>query len=542
MPVVPIDPAISSPIALAGRVVTMDAVGTVLAAGVVYAQDASIIAVLPHGVAPPAGFETVPLTQSGGTIYPGLIELHNHLPYDVLSLWNVPKQYGDRDQWSGSSTPDYHRLITGPMSVLGRNDEVVPAIVRYVELRCLLAGTTTSQGVSLASDAGIVKHFRGLVRNVESTADPDLPPAATHIADVDANDAEHFLARISGRQKIILHLAEGTDAAARRHFQALQFAPGKWAITSNLVGIHCVGLTAADFAVFANHGGSMVWSPFSNLLLYGKTAELGAALDHGVPVALGSDWSPSGSKNLLGELKVAQLAAEGAGATLTSADLVTMVTMTPARMLGWDRHLGSLEAGKRADLIVVDGVGGKPYDSLVQATESDIRLVVINGIARAGTRPLMDSLGLGYGERVTVGGTLRLLNLAQATADPTVAALSAAEAVARLEEALGALGGPAQPARLTAAPPRGHVWLAVDGVIDNHMSSRPHLIYRGKVTGPNFRGHTATRRSAQQPGPLPSLRLDPLTAVDNPGFYDAIKAERNVPADIRQSLVDQRPH
>ena len=147
MPVVPIDPAISSPIALAGRVVTMDAVGTVLAAGVVYAQDGSITAVLPDGVAPPAGFETVPLTQSGGTIYPGLIELHNHLPYDVLSLWNVPKQYGDRDQWSASSTPDYHRLITGPMSVLGRNDEVVPAIVRYVELRCLLGGTTTSQGV-----------------------------------------------------------------------------------------------------------------------------------------------------------------------------------------------------------------------------------------------------------------------------------------------------------------------------------------------------------------------------------------------------------
>jgi 5-methylthioadenosine/S-adenosylhomocysteine deaminase len=49
------------------------------------------------------------------------------------------------------------------MGVLGRNPEIVPAVVRFVEVRCLLGGTTTSQGVALAVDSGIVKLFRGLV-------------------------------------------------------------------------------------------------------------------------------------------------------------------------------------------------------------------------------------------------------------------------------------------------------------------------------------------------------------------------------------------
>lgn len=539
---IPIDPATSLPLALAGRVVTMNKTGSVVDAGVVYSRYGSITDIRPVGASPPPGYENVPVIQTGGTIFPGLIELHNHLPYDILSLWQVPKRFGDRDQWSGPSTPDYHRLVSGPMRVLGTDEEAVPAIVRYVEMRCLLGGTTTSQGVSLASNAGIVKHFRGLVRNVESTGNPDLPPAATHIADVEAVDAEHFLARISGRQKTILHLAEGTDESAHRHFKALQFAPGKWAITSNLIGIHCVALTAEDMQIFADHGGSMVWSPYSNLLLYGATANVDAALKHHVPIALGSDWSPSGSKNLLGELKVARLAAENAGIEISAADLIAMVTRTPAQMLGWGDELGSLEPGKRADFVVIDGSGPDPYQLLVDATEASITLVIINGIPRVGTVGIMGDLGLQQGERISVASQPRILNLAQATADEAVAALSVAESVSRLERALAALPNAAPSIRtFTGTPPMGSVWLAVDGVIDNHMSSRPHLPYNGEFTGPNFRGR-APATSARSNDPLPALTLEPLTAVDNAAFYDMIRNEPNLPPSVRDGLFALKPH
>ncbi len=59
--------------------------------------------------------------------------------------------------------------------------------------------------------------------------------------------------------------------------------------------------------MLASRRSSIVWSPLSNLLLYGGTARVEAAKAAGVTIGLGSDWSPSGSKNLLGELKVAWL-------------------------------------------------------------------------------------------------------------------------------------------------------------------------------------------------------------------------------------------
>ena len=109
----------------------------------------------------------------------------------------------------------------------------------------------------------------------------------------------------------------------------------------------------------------------SNLLLYGGTADIAAALAAGVRIGIGSNWSPSGSKNLLGELKVAWLVAEQIGG-LAKHDIVAMATRTGARILGWGMALGTLEPGKRADLLVVKGSSADPYDQLIRAKELDI--------------------------------------------------------------------------------------------------------------------------------------------------------------------------
>ena len=65
--------------------------------------------------------------------------------------------------------------------------------------------------------------------------------------------------------------------------------------------------SSANYDEWAPLGGSIVWSPFSNLWLYRGTTDVLAARAAGVRICLGADWSPSGSKNLLGELKVADL-------------------------------------------------------------------------------------------------------------------------------------------------------------------------------------------------------------------------------------------
>ena len=90
----------------------------------------------------------------------------------------------------------------------------------------------------------------------------------------------------------------------------------------------------------------------SNLLLYGATSRVKSARDNGVRIGLGSDWAVSGSKNLLGELKVARLASDEMDTGFTDRDLVAMATRDAASILGWQNVLGSLRPGARADLIV----------------------------------------------------------------------------------------------------------------------------------------------------------------------------------------------
>ncbi|MCK6499016.1 MAG: hypothetical protein L6Q38_06000, partial [Nitrospira sp.] len=117
----PIDPLIGPKLALSGRVVMMDDAFTVLPRGVLYIEQGAIVAVREAGEAPPDGFQTVPVVNSRGTIFPGLIELHNHLAYNILRLWAVPRRFTNRDQWAG--TPAYRALISGPMQILGKTPE-----------------------------------------------------------------------------------------------------------------------------------------------------------------------------------------------------------------------------------------------------------------------------------------------------------------------------------------------------------------------------------------------------------------------------------
>lgn len=541
----PIDPAASPRWALRGRVVTMDANSTVVADGVVWIADAAIAAITKHGEPAPAGFDGVQVLETGGTVFPGLIELHNHIAYNLLPLWQVPQRYGNRDTWGNS--PEYHQKVTAPMKTIGEATDLLPALVRYVECKALVGGVTTTQGIALFSAPGVRRFYRGIVRNVEQTGDPALPEAGSRIADVEAKDPEAFLRELQHKTCLLLHLSEGTDPAAHNHFEALQLPNGGgWAITPALAGIHCVALKPPDFDVMTAHGASMVWSPFSNLLLYGATADVAAALAAGTgttpfKIGLGSDWSPSGSKSLFGELKVARVYSQSNGNPLTDEQLVRMATLEAAEILGWAKQLGSLEPGKRADLVVVAGQDDNaPVSPLFAGDERTVELVVINGTPRYGTPALMAADGPGV-EKLSVGGEPRVLYLTQATEDPDVTALSFADAKAKLSDALQNLKAirleqeAAQPRRagiepLAAAPDvhAGHPRLALDEFEHTDLTQRPHLPLHGVITGPRDQ---ATANAPEQPlsAMLSPTQLDALTVADDPHWLDSLQTEQNLP-------------
>ena len=509
----------------------------------------------------PAGFDDVAPVDTGGTLFPGLIELHNHLSYNALPLWSpVPKLFQDRGQWPDH--PDYRKLISGPMTVVGeyRNAQgkaaLLAPLVRYVECKCLLGGVTTSQGIMLSSNAGVQRFYRGVVRNVEQTDDPDLSEAQGRIADVEAKDARAFLARLNKEHScLLLHLSEGVtppdhpDSVARRHFLALEVAPDEWAINDRFAGIHSAGLLPEDFDVLAGHGGAMVWSPLSNLLLYGGTARVDAARQAKVRIGLGSDWSPSGSKNLLGELKVAWLYSQHMlGGLFSARDLVAMATRDAAAIVKWQKALGTLEVGKRADLIAIEGKEGDPYEALIKAKETSIQLVMINGVARYGVPDLMEALGA-KGEAISVGGSKRQLFLQQATGDPDVVGVSLSAARRALKAAFRDLPKlakelekpkpiPKKAARAALDAPQPVVWsLSLDEIQPTGVDLRPRLPFNGPrdFTGPK----RLSPRAAAAPLStiLKPIALDPLTVADDPDFLGKIASEPNVPDPIRTGLA-----
>jgi imidazolonepropionase-like amidohydrolase len=437
--------------ALRGRIVTMDAKNpadkdTVIADGVIYIADGVIADITRAGAPVPAAFTDAPLIATRGTIYPGLMELHNHLSYNALPLWTVSGTYSNNSQWRNAEAK--RKLISGPMSLLNDAGGYLGAIVRYVETKCLVAGVTTSQGLTLIGAGGLPKKYRGIVRNCEEPDDAALPKAAHRIDDIDGaggvqpKDFKKKLAGLTG--SFLLHLSEGIDPAARKHFLALQIENEDWAITPALVGIHSAGLLPEDFPILKANGGSMVWSPLSNMMLYGETAHMDAAKANQVLIALGADWSPSGSKNLLAELKIARLYSKLHGNLFTDAELVRMVTANPARMLKWFDKLGSIEKGKLADLLVIRGQAADSYRKLVTCNEMDVSMVVIGGVPRYGLTSLMQQLGQD-GEKLTLraNGATRewTMNLAGAP-DAAVAALTYQDAFDKLKAGLAALPNP----------------------------------------------------------------------------------------------------
>ena len=519
-----VHPVTAQTVVLQGRVVTMGPAG-VLPRGAIYVDRGQIIAVAPVNQAPPAAFEAAPRIKTNATIYPGLIELHNHLCYNAMPLWNVPARYENNGQWR-TADGDYARRITKPSQVLGGTEGVVEALVRFVECRCLLGGVTTSQGVTLSSEAGIKSIFNGLVRNVEKPEDP-LPAAGTGIANPSKGKAAEYRAKLAGHTCYLQHLSEGVDPTARSWFLNLQDEDGAWAITDSLCGIHSTALKPEDFRVLAAHGGSMVWSPLSNYLLYGRTADIRSAKDADVLIGLGSDWAPSGSKSLLGELKVAWLASQEAGGVFTAAELVAMATSNAARILKWDNLLGTIEPGKRADFMVLDGRKGDDYLRVIEARDASVALVVIDGVPRFGKRPLMSQFGLQPGdvEEIRVGRAKRWLYLTQEDAHSLVRNLGLRAASARLRDALQRLPELAQALDDKAASgvfagsadATGTPWrVALDfdqDPVDLALAARPLADF---VTEP--------------------MSLDGITVADDPLFLPRLSAARNLPDFVKTGL------
>jgi 5-methylthioadenosine/S-adenosylhomocysteine deaminase len=401
--------------------------------------------------------------DTGGIIFPGLIDLHNHITWNALPRWTPPSLTRNRYEWQ--EMPEYAKALNDPHGALvaaGLNCD----LNRYGELKEIVNGATSTVG-SIRDEC-----IRGLARNLEFLS--ELGPGSTLGQETFRNEVFPFEVRSScGEQSLrdvgrpledcalnpgevkpavlrasVSHVGEGIDASARREF-TMFVAHGYLKAGNNI--IHGVGLRAPQFAQMAAAGVGLIWSPRSNVELYGRTVDVDAARAAGVTIAIAPDWSPSGSSGMLAEIAWAdrwQRDPKNAVKTrFTSKQLVEMATEIPARLARIDDRVGRLAPGYAADLIVMRRPAGAPgvtaYDALVRQSPADLLLVVVGGTPLFGEPALMRRLipDASRLETIDVCGQPRLVNARAGT----YANVSWSDTASGLARALAPYGLPLAP-------------------------------------------------------------------------------------------------
>jgi 5-methylthioadenosine/S-adenosylhomocysteine deaminase len=394
----------SEAVALGGCVLTAD---EALDPGYVVIEGGVIKAVQ---AAPPQG---VPVTETDGVITPGLIDLHGHPEFNVFAAWEPPQLFVNRYSWRGSDL--YHRLVRDPQNLLLK---AVPAWtqLRYAEVRALVGGVAAIQG---AGEQATRYQSEALVRNVDKVifgsqvgrAMIDLPSGSRGM-----DSMTSILKGIAaGKVKAFyVHLGEGASSNARSVAE-LDHLVELGGLTPQTVIIHGTALSEAQLGDVHDAGAKLVWSPQSNLRLYAETTKAAHALELGIPIGLGADWLPSGSTSLLAEMKVARRClTDQSGHDPGAKRLVQMVTSDAAVIAGLDDKLGTLAAGRPADIAVFERHRDDPWESVAVADPSYVQLVMIGGDVAYGNAALVgqmfDDGQLGHFESLLAWGKPMLLD------------------------------------------------------------------------------------------------------------------------------------
>jgi len=157
----------------------------------------------------------------------------------------------------------------------------------------------------------------------------------------------------------------------------------------HLCAAHCVWVDDRDQQLLADHDVKVMHCPGSNLKLGSGVAPVPEMRARGITVSLGADGAACNNRlDMFDEMRLAavlQSMRRDPGA-LPAREVLWMATRAGARTLGVEHELGSLEAGKRADVIVVDrdrphlAPGPDPYSTLVYAARgSDVRTTIVDG-------------------------------------------------------------------------------------------------------------------------------------------------------------------
>src|SRR4051794_3065309 len=364
-----------------GMVVPVDAGRRVIERGSVAIDGRDIVAVdtADKIAAGYRGRDTI--DAGGGVVMPGLINTHTHAPMvlfrglaDDLALMDWLQKYifpAEAKTVSPAFVRAGTRLAALEMIQSGTTtyadmyyfEEEIGRATKAAGLRGVLGETIIQFPVpdaktpaeSLARTERFAKEFAG-----DDLIMPAVAPHAMYTLDPDTLKACRALADRLGIP-VIIHLAETSDevrtADEKYHATPTAFLDSLGFFGPRTLAAHGVHLTPADIQILAARHVAVSHNPESNMKLASGTAPVEALRKSGVVVGLGTDGAAS--NNDLDMFEAMRQAAflhklvAGDPRAIPAPVALAMATIDGARALGLDKKIGSLEAGKRADLLIV---------------------------------------------------------------------------------------------------------------------------------------------------------------------------------------------
>lgn len=362
------------------------------------------------------------ITCPEAVISPSFINGHEHLTYSnsVPGVWG-DERFDHRYDWRKGANG--HTKVPG-----GQTDDN-----EVVELRAIMGGTTSIFGSGSRT---------GLARNIDQQA---LDGVKSVYQTFPLGDSSKNYTSVSACTDYTYHksvtefddscpygphIAEGINQGALNELLCLngQGIDGKGTGAKNIFKpntaiIHGIAATPDLIDNMAQNNVKLIWSPRTNVSLYGDTAQAPLFDMLGVTVGLGTDWIYSGSANMLRELAcVDYLNKNHYNSYFSDYQIWKMPTYNNAVAFGLENSIGQIKKGLHADLMIVKAYPTRTnHRAVIDAENQDITLVMIDGKFLYGDANLMDK-----GDDFDACGSAKKVNVNANGGSYSLAAIEAA--------------------------------------------------------------------------------------------------------------------
>jgi len=398
-----------------GTIVTMDENRSVIENGYVAVRDGKIVGVGKANSLPPNARSKQIIKADGKVIIPGLINTHTHIP---MGLFRGIADDLDLQEWLTK--------YIFPAEAKNVDEAFVRAGTRLGLAELIRGGTTTYCDMYYFEDAIADETAKAGVRGVLGQTLIDFPAPDNKTFDDAVVYTEKFVKKWQGNKLIIpavaphapytvseehlkisknlsdrlnaplvMHLAEAeteTDFIQQKHkgIRPIEFAESIGFLSNKLIAAHVVQANEKELDILKRYDVGIAHNPQSNMKLAAGVAPIPSMLKKGLRVGLGTDGAASNNDLSLWEemdtaAKLHKVFSKDPKVA-SAEEMFMLATIGGARALHLEDMIGSLEVGKRADIVIVDfdNLNQTPmynvYSHLVYATKADdVRTVIIEG-------------------------------------------------------------------------------------------------------------------------------------------------------------------